>query len=407
MAAYTLRKTCRVCGSKDLVKFLDLGEMPLANSLIKEKDLNEKESKYPLTVVFCKKCSLVQVPDVVDPKILFSNYYYITSTSPQLIEHFKGHAKNVRKFIDSKDDLVVDIGGNDGTLLKELKKDCRVLNVEPAKNIAKISRKKGIETINGFFVESVDKIIKKHGHAKVITANNVIAHTDSVRELFKGVKKLLADDGVFIFETHWVGNLIGKGGFDQIYHEHLSYFSLHSLKYLTDSLGLKIFDVKLVPLNGESLQVYVSKNRKVGKSVEKFLAKEKKIKLNKFEAYSQFSKKVLENRRELVKLIFQIRRKGKYIAGYGASAKGSTLLNYFFITRAWVSYITDTSPLKQGMYMPGVHIPIYHPGTLYERLPDYILLLAWNYADSILKKEKKLRKAGVKFIIPVPQVKIV
>lgn len=381
--------------------------MPLANSFVSKKDLNKKESRFPLAVSFCKKCSLVQLLDVVDPKILFSNYYYITATSPQLIEHFKEHSKNVLKFVTDNRDLVVDIGGNDGTLLAELKDYCRVLNVEPATNIAKISLKKGVETVNDFFVPSVDKIIKQYGHAKVVTANNVIAHTDTVKGLFKGVKKLLTDDGVFIFETHWVGNLIGKGGFDQIYHEHLCYYSLHALKYLCDSVGLTIFDVKLIPLNGQSLQVYVSKNRKMGESVKKFLQREKKMKLNTFSAFTKFSTKVSKNRLATRIMLACLKANGKKIIGYGASAKGSTLLNFYGIKSDLIDFVTDTSPIKQGLFVPGVHIPIVKPEMLYKAKPDYVLLLAWNYASSILQKEKALRKQGVKFIIPVPKFKIV
>lgn len=403
LSNYHHRTTCRICDSKDLTKFLDLGDMPLANAFVSNP--NETELLFPLSVYFCNQCSLVQVLDVVDPKLLFSNYYYLTSTSPQLIEHFKEHSKNVLKYVESKHDLVVDIGGNDGTLLTELKDHCRVLNVEPAKNIAEISLKKGIETVNDFFLQAVYGIITKYGHAKVVTANNVIAHTDSVKELFFGVKELLADDGVFIFETHWVGNLIGKGGFDQIYHEHLCYYSLHALTRLCDLVGLSIFDVELVPLNGQSLQVYVSRNRKAGPSVKMLLEREKNMHLDTFSAFAEFSNKVTQTKSETLNLLLALEAQGKNVVGYGASAKGSTLLNFYGITD--LEYVTDTSPLKQGLFIPGVHIPIVPPERLYAEKPDYVLLLAWNYAISILEKEKELRAQGVKFIIPVPSVKIV
>ncbi len=409
MKKYHLRSTCRICGSKSLLPFLDLGSTPLANALINKDSLNKKEMFFPLSVSFCNDCSLVQVPNVVNPEILFSDYYFITSASSPSVDHFQEYAKNIRnKFIDSPKDLMVDIGGNDGTLLNELKNDARVLNVEPATNISEISIKKGVETINEFFSSKLSKkIIKKYGHAKVVTANNIIAHTDTVRELFEGVKELIGKDGVFIFETHWARNLIGEGGFDQVYHEHLCYYSLHALKHLVESVGLSIFDVITVPIQGESMRVYVSKNRKPKPSVANFLKLEKKLGLNDFKAFFDFSNKVNENKKKTLKLLADLKKKGKKIVGYGAPAKGSTLLNFYGIGRETLDYVIDTTPLKQGLFIPGVHVPILHPDVIYQLKPDYVLLLAWNYSDSILKKEKKLRKSGVKFIIPVPEVKIV
>lgn len=406
---YKKRKDCRVCNFGGLEKILDLNETPLANAFISKDDLNKKESKFPLTVHYCKNCSLVQVPDVVHPKILFSDYYFLTSASSPSVDHFIKYGKDISdKFIESTNDLAVDIGGNDAVLLNELKNKCKVLNVEPAKNIAEISRKKGIEALNEFFTKkTVSKIIKNYGKAKVVTANNIIAHTDTVRNLFEGVSDLIADDGVFVFETHWVKNLIGEGGFDQVYHEHLCYYSLHALRHLTESVGLKIFDVITVPIQGESLRVYVSKNITPKKTVKEFLNREEKLGLNNIKTFSTFSQKVLENKQKTISLLSDLKKKGKRIAGYGAPAKGSTLLNFYGIGRETIDYIIDTTPLKQNMFTPGAHIPIYSPEKITQLKPDYVLLLAWNYADAILKKEDKLRKQGVKFIIPVPEVKIV
>ena len=409
MQKYHHRTTCRVCGSKDLKKFLDLGKTPLANSLVNKANLHKKDRTFPLAVYFCKKCSLVQVCDVVNPKILFSDYYFITSASSPSIDHFKKYSTDIlQKFIKSKDDLAVDIGGNDGTLLNELKNHCKVLNIEPAGNIAAISEKKGVKTLNNFFSKNlVAKIIKNYGSASVVTANNVIAHTDTVKDLFEGVKELLSDDGVFVFETHWVRNLIGKGGFDQVYHEHLCYYSLHALKYLADSVGMGIFDVKMVPIQGESLRVYAAKDRIIKPSVNKFLEREKKLGLDDFKTFSHFSEKVLANKNKTLSALNALKAENKSIVGYGAPAKGSTLLNFYGIDGKTIDYIIDTTSIKQGLFMPGVHIPIHPPEKLYESKPDYVLLLAWNYADAILKKERDLRKKGVKFIIPVPHVRVV
>ena len=406
------KTTCRVCKSSDLVKILDLGEMPLANAFLKKEDLDKPETKFPLAVYFCKSCGLLQLLDVVNPEILFRHYYYLTSASKPLADHFIELGKNLAdRFVKSKNDLVVEIGGNDAVLLDSIKNRCRVLNIEPAKNIAKISREKGVDTIDEFFSAKLAKeIFRKYGPVKVITTSNVIAHIDNLHDVFKGVKILIGDEGIFVFEVHWVGNLLGLagvGGFDQIYHEHLSYFSLSVLEKLINQFGLKIFDVKLILVYGQSLQVYVNKNYEVSESVNKFLEKEKNLGLDKMETYVNFAKSVEKNKSELKDLLLRLKEENKKIVGYGAAAKGNTLLNYFQIDNKILDFIVDDSLLKQGLYTPGTHIPIFSPDRLKENRPDYLLLLAWNYAESILKKEQKLRDAGVKFIIPVPKVKTV
>ena len=271
------KTTCRICDKSDFVKILDLGEMPPANSFLKREDLDKPEQKFPLIVYFCKNCKLLQLLDVVNPEILFRHYDYLTSASKPLVNHFIEMAQElVQKFVKSKDDLVVEIGGNDAVLLASIKDRCRVLNIEPAGNVAELSRQKGVETIEEFFnKELAEKIFKKYGITKVIVANNVIAHIDDLKSVFDGIKTLIGDEGVFVFEVHWVGNLIGEGGFDQIYHEHLSYFSLLSLMNLIHRFDLKVFDVQLVPIHGQSLRVCVRKNFDVLTSVDRFLKKEK------------------------------------------------------------------------------------------------------------------------------------
>ncbi len=406
------KTTCRICKSSDLIKIFDLGEMPLANAFLKKEDLDKPELKFPLAVYFCKNCGLLQLLDVVNPEILFRHYYYLTSTSKPLADHFVELGTDlVDRFIKSKNDLVLEIGGNDAILLDSIKNRCRVLNIEPAKNIAKISKEKGIDTIDEFFsVELAERIFREYGFAKVITASNVIAHIDNLKDVFEGVKILIGEEGVLVFEVHWVGNLmglVGIGGFDQIYHEHLSYFSLLSLERLISQFGLKIFDVKLIPIHGQSLQVCVSKNYKVSESVNEILEKEKNLGIDKAQTYLDFAKEVERNKNELRDLLLKLKKENKKIVGYGAAAKGNTLLNYFQIDNKILDFIVDDSPLKQGLYTPGTHISIFPPDRLKEDRPDYLLLLAWNYAESILKKEQKLRDEGVKFIIPVPKVKIV
>ena len=245
------------------------------------------------------------------------------------------------------------------------------------------------------------------GKAKVVVANNVMAHINNIKDVFAGVKSLLLPNGKFIFEVHWVGNLLTDGGFDQIYHEHFYYHSLYSIKHLIESLDMVVEDIKLVPIHGESMRVYVGLSGKGSKAVGEFLKREKKMGLVDIKTYKNFSKKVESNKDDLKKLLLSLKKKGKRIVGYGAPAKGNTLLNYFKIGPEIIDYIIDTTISKQGTFTPGSHIPIMSPETLRKEMPDNVLLLSWNYADAILEKEKELRKKGVKFIIPVPRVKIV
>lgn len=400
---------CRICGGSNLTKILDLGMMPLANSFIKKEDLGKPEKKFPLTVYFCETCSLLQLLDVVNPELIFINYDYLTSASQPLVQHFVKMASDLlTRFAVQKNDLVMEIGGNDGALLSAIKGQCRVLNIEPAKNIAEISKKNGIETYNQFFgSKAAEDILKTYGNAKLVVANNVMAHIDDIRDIFSGVKTLIGENGVFVFEVHWVGNLITEGGFDQIYHEHLCYHSLHDLKYLVENMGLKVIDIQTVPIHGESMRVFVSKNIPATPNVSDFLQREKSLGLNDKDTFLRFAKRVQESKQILRNMLSMIKNDGKKIAGYGAPAKGNTLLNYYGITPDIVDRLTDTTPLKQGLYAPGTKIPVVHPDSVRETPPDYFLLLAWNYADAILKKEEDLRKRGVKFIIPVPAPRIV
>ncbi|MDI6717441.1 MAG: class I SAM-dependent methyltransferase [Patescibacteria group bacterium] len=400
---------CHSCEQSNFAEILNLGEMPLANSFLEEKDLDEPDKKFPLVVYFCKDCGLVQLLDVVNPEILFSNYDYLTSASKPLVEHFTKMGGDLSgKFIKSKNDLFIEIGGNDAVLLNAIKNKCRVLNIEPAKNVAEISRQKGIETINEFFnKELAEKIVKKYGNAKVVVANNVMAHIADIKSVFGGIRVLIGKDGVFVFEVHRVSDLIEEGNFDQIYHEHLFYYSLFALNNLIRQFGLDIFDVEPIHMHGQSMRVFVGKDKPISKSVTEFLEKEKDIGLDKLDTFLNFSEKVEKRKIELTNLLDNLKKQNKRIVGYGAPAKGNTLLNYFQIDNKILDFLTDTTPLKQGLYTPGTRIPIFHPDKLKEMKPDYVLLLAWNYADAILEKEKELREQGVKFIIPAPFVRVV
>ncbi len=404
-------KICRLCGQEKLVHMLDLGEMPPANAFVEKKDLHKKEVAFPLRVAVCPNCFAVQLRDTVHPKALFSrDYYYLTSASKPLAEHFRVQGKRLAKeFHLKKKDVVVEMGSNDGTLLSAIAPYARVLGVDPAKNVGKVAQKKGVETLHAFFgKKTAEKILKKNGPAKLILANNVFAHIADIHDVVRGIKTLLAADGQFVAEVHWVGNLLGEGGFDQIYHEHIYYFSLHALKHLFEQMhGLTVADVEIIPIHGQSLRVFVTKQKKVKPSVAKLLKEEKRLELHQLKAYKRFALRVTALKKELDITLKGLKMKGKKVVGYGAPGKGNTLLNFVGIGPEFINYIIDTTPTKQGTFTPGTHIPVVHPDILKTDTLDYILLLSWNYAEAILEKEKELRERGVKFIIPVPHVRII
>ncbi len=408
MEHYTHNTTCRVCEGTDLVKILDLGSTPPANAYLHKEDLDKPEASFPLVLYFCRTCSLSQLLDVVDPEILFKDYHFLTGASTPSIEHFKRYAQEkIIPLVASPEDLVIDIGGNDGVLLSFVKDRAHVLNVDPADNLAPLSEEKGVPFYPAFFTsKTADDIVAKYGTAKVVVANNVFAHTDPIRDVFKGVAKLIDKDGVFIFEVHWQKHLVEGGAFDQIYHEHLCFYTLHAAKHLVEASGMTVFDVEIVPMQGQSLRVFASKNRTPSENVARILEEEIAAGLTDEKTHHSFADKVVKNKEKLLNLLRELKASGKKITGYGAPAKGNTLLNYYGLGTETLDYLTDTTTLKQGLYSPGMHIPIVAPEKLLEDTPDYILLLAWNFKDAILEKEKALREKGVKFIVTVPEVEV-
>ena len=404
-------KICRICKSQNLTKFLTLGPQPLANRFLKKTQLIESEPFYPLDIYFCHKCNLVQLVDIVGKEKLFRDYIYFSSSMPILSEHFRLYAEDVmKKFLNSSDQFVVEIGSNDGILLKFFKDSgFKVLGIEPAENIVPISRSLGVETLNDFFNEKLaEEISRKHGQAKVIMANNVVAHINNHHDLVRGVYKLLDDKGVFIFEVPYLIDMFENLAYDTIYHEHLSYLAITPLKYLFKQFGMEIFDVKLFPVQGQSIRVFVGKKGKypVKPSVNKFIHKEKNLALDKLESYFDLAKRIEKSKEDLSNLLISLKQQGKRIAAYGAPAKGNTLLNHCKIGTDILDYALDDLPSKQGLYTPGMHIPVVDNSFSKRNLPDYYLLLAWNYVDAILEKEKDYRNKGGKFIFPISEIKI-
>ncbi len=402
---------CRMCKSERLSQFFDLGETALANSFLRQKDLNKPEPKYPLRVFFCEDCNLSQLIHIVEPEVLFRNYVYFSSGMPALPEHFQNYAKEViNNFVVSKDDLVVEIGSNDGLLLSAIKNlGAKVLGVDPAENIVRVANERGVETLSEFFNEKLaGEIVKKYGRARVIIGNNVVAHIDNHHDLMKGVSTLLAEDGVFIFEAPYFVDMFENFTFDTIYHEHLSYLSVRPLLKLFSQFGMEIFDVKIFPVQGRSIRCYAGKTgkREIQPSVVELIKKEEKMGLDKFSTYLKLTSDVEEMKNKTRVLLKSLKNQGKKISTYGAPAKGNTLLNYYGIGADILDYATEELPSKIGFYTPGTHIPVIHIEEARKNPPDYFLLLAWNYKDAILKKEEALRKAGVKFIMPIGKIEI-
>lgn len=399
-----------MCKSGKIHKFLSLGPTPLANSFLTKEGLRKKEAYYPLDVYFCRNCCLVQLADVVPPETLFREYVYFSGISSDFVEHCRSLVKKVsEKFRLGPDSLVIDIGGNDGTLLKQFR-GVRTLNVEPASNVAETAEKEGIETVNEFWNRKTAlKIRDVYGTASMIIGTNVFAHNDDLDSFMEGVTATLAEDGVFIIEVPYLMDLLDNTEFDTIYHEHLSYFSLMPLEHIFKRFGMKIFDVERLKIHGGSIRVYASKNVSVraGTSVGSLIAMERKMGMDSLDTYLDFSVKVDVMKKNLVRFLRKLKFDGKRVVGYGAAAKGNTLLNYCKIGTDLLDYIVDKSPHKQGMYTPGMHIPVFGPEKLMEDHPDYVLILPWNFSDEIMKQEKRYAKSGGKFILPIPEIKVI
>ncbi|MCL4416443.1 MAG: class I SAM-dependent methyltransferase [Actinobacteria bacterium] len=404
-------EVCRACGSNKLLLFLQLGPTPAPNGFLKAHHRHQAEKFYPLDVCFCQDCGLVQLAHVVSPQIMFKNYVYIPSTSETMRNHFAGLASDaIKKTAAKANDLVIDIGSNDGTLLKSFQSHrMKILGVDPAENLVKKANQEGVKTVCALFTNKIAKEIKKkYGKAKIITGTNVVAHVHDLNDFLRDQPTLLSDEGLFICEFPYLIGLLEGIEFDTIYQEHLSYFSISPFNKLLKRHGLTLIDVQRLPVHGGSVRVFVSK-KSIPQStrVKNLLKLEEKKGILKQETYLKFRKKVDKVRHELVQLLWTLRMKNKSIVGYGASAKGNIILNYCRIGPETLDYIVDSILYKQGKFTPGMHIPIFPESKLLEDQPDYTLLLAWNFADEIIKKQEEYRKRGGKFILALPKLTIV
>jgi SAM-dependent methyltransferase len=407
------RNHCRFCNSELDDSFLHLNDQPLANNLVRPEDKNIEIYKCELALTVCINCKLTQLTHAVPADKMFKNYLYVSSTTQTFRDHFAAYAKNLRDTVKNVEKgVAVDIGSNDGLLVKcYMNEGFNAVGVDPAENLAKLANDNGIPTINDYFNEEcVEKIIRERGKADVISANNVFAHIDDIQSVMKNVKALLSENGVLTIEFPYYKIMQDDLVFDMIYHEHVCYINVEPLRYFTNQYGLDIFDIKEVTSHGGSLRVFISWKDGVypmTETVTKFIAEEVEGKYNTLEKAKEFASQVEDIKDKLWQFINDAKAEGKTVAGYGAPAKASTIINYCLFGPDNIDFIIDDNPLKQNMLVPGANIPIYSSSILEEKLPDYLIIFAWNFSSEIIKNNGHLRKKGVKFIVPLPEPRIV
>lgn len=401
---------CRVCGGTELATVLELGEVPLANALLSRDDLDREEPRFPLTLAFCPACSLVQILETVDPEVLFRHYLYFSSFSETMLRHAREEAETLaaRESLGGSS-LVVEIASNDGYLLRNfVERGIPVLGVEPARNIAAVAEGKGVATLAEFFSAGVARRLAAEGkRADVVIANNVLAHVADLHGVAEGIATVLKPGGVAAIEFPWLGTMIEALEFDTIYHEHLCYFSLHAISVLFGRHGLGVEDVERHDIHGGSLRVYLRAGASPGPAVVALLEDERRRGMTALAYYAGFARRVRALGEALTAELRRRKSEGQRLAAYGASAKGSTLMNAFGIGGDLLDFVADRSTVKQGRLTPGNRLPIVPAEALVERRPDATLLLTWNFADEIFRQQRAYLEAGGVFVVPVPDVRVV
>jgi SAM-dependent methyltransferase len=403
-----------MCNSSSLSKAMVLTPTPPGNDFLTEEELGRNEDIYPLDLYFCSECFHIQLGHVVDPKILYQkNYTYVSATSNHFVNHLENYAKEmIERFKLKEGSIVVDIGSNDGTCLSFFKSSgMNVLGIDPATEVAQIANKNGIETVSDFFnYEVAVELQKKYGNVDFITSHNACAHIDNLIDVIKGVELLLKKDGVFVLEVGYFVDVFNNTWFDTIYHEHVDFHTVAPFEKLFSRVGMELIRVERISPQGGSIRVMAQKidgNFYRDDSVDFLIEIEKKLELNKLQTLLKFDQKISIVKENLQKLLLEIKGKGKTIAGFGAPTKATTLMNHFGIDEKILDFIVDENPLKQGLFTPLSHIPIFSASTIYEKKPDYVLILAWNFAEPIMKNHLKYAKEIGEFILPMPTPQIV
>ena len=406
------RTSCRLCGATRLTLSFALTPTPPANAFVCADELDQAQPTYPLELFLCDECGHLQLLDVVNARLLFENYVYVSGTSPKFVDHFREYAAEVAAQQQlARGDLVVEIGSNDGTLLRFFKEaGARTLGIDPAREIAARATENGIETWPTFFSPAVAAEVKaQHGSAGLVCANNVFAHIDDLSGAVEGIRTLLSPHGSFVFEVSYLLDVFNKTLFDTIYHEHLDYHRVGPLRRFFRANGMELVDVKRVDTHGGSMRGFVrilDGSQPVGPAVDELEAVERDAGLHDPATYRQFAARIEASRRELTALLRGLKDDGQRIAGYGAPAKATTLMYHFGLGSDVIEFIVDDSPWKEGLYTPGLHVPVVAPSALYERPLDYVVVLAWNFAEQIIAQHAAFAEAGGRFIVPLPKLQV-
>lgn len=408
---YKTERDCRSCGSADLHTIIDFGETPLADRLLTAEQLSDDNLIAPLTAVFCRDCSLVQIRETVAPEVLFyAEYPYFSSVSPSLLAHFRASAL---KIIASRqlgpENFVVEAASNDGYMLKNfVEHDIQVLGIEPTDGPAKVASDSGIDTRKIFFTSKVARELRAEfpQGADVFLGNNVLAHVPDLNGFVEGIRTVLNSNGLAVIEAPYVVDLVDHCEFDTMYHQHLCYFSVTALDRLFRRHGLFLNHVERIPIHGGSLRLFAEPKEDVQESVKKLLRQERERKVNRIDFYRDFAQRVATVKAGILEILGKLKGEGKTIAGYGAAAKANTLMTYVGIDTDILDFVADKNEFKQGKYFSGSHLAIRPPESILDSMPDYVLILAWNFAEEIKKDQDEYRQKGGRFIVPIPEPRI-